>query len=224
MSNETVRLTYSELAKARGITLAAARRMTLRHKWPKQVGNDGLTRVSVPASALIRSERGTGNGTGDAPGAVRHAGNGAVNGAVPGDGTGKEANGALALMSAPALVLVQPDNDGAGAGTGDGTADVGHAGTGVLPGTGNGDVAAALQSLGDAVASLSEQLIRERDRAGRAEIRVQEAESRAADAESRAAEYQQQLQAEMVEHRRIVGMLTEQLSARQSWWPWRRRG
>src|SRR3954452_6369998 len=48
----TLRLTYAELAKARGITLAAARRLTFRHKWPKQIGNDGLTRVSVPATAV----------------------------------------------------------------------------------------------------------------------------------------------------------------------------
>src|SRR3954469_22562272 len=54
MSDETVRLTYAELARARGITPAAAKRMALRHRWPKQIGNDGLSRVSVPASALVR--------------------------------------------------------------------------------------------------------------------------------------------------------------------------
>src|SRR3954468_485754 len=54
MSDETVRLTYAELARARGITQAAAKRMALRHRWPKQIGNDGLSRVSVPASALVR--------------------------------------------------------------------------------------------------------------------------------------------------------------------------
>src|SRR3954451_14713225 len=99
MSDETVRLTYSDLAKARGITLAAARRMTLRHKWPKQVGNDGLTRVSVPASALGRVERVS---TGDPPGID----------------TGKETTGALTLVSSPALVLVQSDHDGIGNGSG----------------------------------------------------------------------------------------------------------
>src|SRR4051794_18148861 len=73
MSDETVRLTYSELATARGITLAAARRMTLRHRWPKQIGNDGLSRVLVPASALVRPENdGTGAGTVNIPGDVRH--------------------------------------------------------------------------------------------------------------------------------------------------------
>jgi hypothetical protein len=87
--DETVRLTYGELAKARGITLAAARRMTLRHKWPKQIGNDGLTRVSVPASALVYAEHdGTGAGTGDAPADIRHTGNGHGTAAGTGDGTG----------------------------------------------------------------------------------------------------------------------------------------
>jgi hypothetical protein len=50
---DTLRLTYAELAKARGITLAAARRITFRHRWPKQIGNDGLTRVTVPATAVV---------------------------------------------------------------------------------------------------------------------------------------------------------------------------
>jgi hypothetical protein len=52
MSDETLRLTYGEIAKARGISLASARRMTLRRRWPKAQGNDGLTRVDVPSSAL----------------------------------------------------------------------------------------------------------------------------------------------------------------------------
>lgn len=55
MSDETLRLTYGELAKARGISLASARRMTLRRRWSKAQGNDGKTRVDVPASALDAS-------------------------------------------------------------------------------------------------------------------------------------------------------------------------
>src|SRR5690349_1002580 len=50
--SETSRVTYVELARARGITVAAARRLTQRHKWPKQIGNDGFTRVVVPTSVL----------------------------------------------------------------------------------------------------------------------------------------------------------------------------
>src|SRR4051812_40563914 len=196
MSDETVRLTYSDLAKARGITLAAARRMTLRHKWPKQVGNDGLTRVSVPASALGRVER-------------------AGTGGPPGIDTCKETNGAPTLVSAPALVLVQPEHDSTGNGGGaiphDTPIDLRHVGNGAAPGNGNGDVAAAVRVLGDAVASLSAQLIRERERTDRAE-------NRAAETETRNKELQEQLQAEMIEHRRVVSLLAEQLAARRSWW------
>src|SRR5690349_8819892 len=61
----TVRLTYAELAVARGISLDSARRMTLRRGWSKQIGNDGLTRVNVPAAALTGagSDAGTGDNT-----------------------------------------------------------------------------------------------------------------------------------------------------------------
>lgn len=58
MSDETtVRVTYAELAQARGITIAAARRIALRRRWPKVVGNDGLSRVTVPESALAPDAR-----------------------------------------------------------------------------------------------------------------------------------------------------------------------
>ena len=46
------RMTYAELAQARGISVSAARRLTLRHRWHKQMGNDGLVVVSVPLPAL----------------------------------------------------------------------------------------------------------------------------------------------------------------------------
>ena len=174
--NETVRLTYGELAKARGITLAAARRMTLRRKWPKQVGNDGLTRVSVPASALTRAESdGTGAGTVDV--------------ASEQPGRGKQ--------------VPCPRGDGTGAGTVN------------IPGAGTGDVTAVVWSLSEAIASLRAQLIRERERADRAENRADETEERMR-------ELREKLEAEMTEHRRIVGLLAERFSARRSWWPWRR--
>jgi hypothetical protein len=56
MTDRLVRVTYAELAKARGVSIGAARRMAQRHRWPKQVGNDGLSHVSVPATFLIRSD------------------------------------------------------------------------------------------------------------------------------------------------------------------------
>jgi hypothetical protein len=41
-------------------------------------------------------------------------------------------------------------------------------------------------------------------------------------AEGRVQELRDKLEAEMIEHRRVVGVLADQLSARRSWWPWRR--
>jgi hypothetical protein len=47
-------LTYEELAKARGIQRLAAVRLTQRHKWRRQRGNDGHARVLVPDDMLPR--------------------------------------------------------------------------------------------------------------------------------------------------------------------------
>ncbi len=41
-------VTYAELAKLRGISPKAAARLTLRHGWRRQPGNDGATRVFGP--------------------------------------------------------------------------------------------------------------------------------------------------------------------------------
>ena len=45
-------LTYAEMAESRGISKASATRISFRHKWRRQAGNDGSVRVFVPASAL----------------------------------------------------------------------------------------------------------------------------------------------------------------------------
>jgi hypothetical protein len=46
------RMTYAELANVRGISLPSARRLVLHHRWPRQTGNDGVVRVTVPLTAL----------------------------------------------------------------------------------------------------------------------------------------------------------------------------
>ena len=46
------RMTYAEIAEARGISLPSARRLVLRHRWLRQTGNDGVVRVTVPLTAL----------------------------------------------------------------------------------------------------------------------------------------------------------------------------
>ena len=49
------RMTYAEPAEARAISLSSARRLVLRHRWPRQRGNDGVVRVIVPLTALAKS-------------------------------------------------------------------------------------------------------------------------------------------------------------------------
>jgi hypothetical protein len=51
------RMSYAALAEARGISVLAARQLTRRHRWHKQVGNDGLVVVSVPLSALANPQK-----------------------------------------------------------------------------------------------------------------------------------------------------------------------
>jgi hypothetical protein len=51
------RMTYVELAQARGISPASAKRLTQRHRWGRQVGNDGVVRVTVPLSVLVNTTK-----------------------------------------------------------------------------------------------------------------------------------------------------------------------
>jgi hypothetical protein len=49
-------LSYAELADARRISKRSAIRLTFRHRWPRQKGNDGTVRVAVPLSELDRKQ------------------------------------------------------------------------------------------------------------------------------------------------------------------------
>jgi len=79
------------------------------------------------------------------------------------------------------------------------------------------ELLAAVREMADALmgpvreqlTDLKEQLVTANERADRAEGRVRE--------------LQEKLETEMSEHRQIVMLLTERLTARRSWWPWRRR-
>jgi chromosome segregation ATPase len=53
-------LTFAELAQARGISEASARKLVRRHKWRRQAGNQGIVRILVPAEALDRPRDGLG--------------------------------------------------------------------------------------------------------------------------------------------------------------------
>jgi hypothetical protein len=59
----SLRLTYAQLAEARGINKASAERLVRNRKWPRVHGNDGVALVIVPPG-----EATPGSGTGSAPG------------------------------------------------------------------------------------------------------------------------------------------------------------
>ena len=58
-------MSYAELAQARGISVASAKRLTLRRKWRRQAGNDGTARVGVPISELAPRTRASKNLVGE---------------------------------------------------------------------------------------------------------------------------------------------------------------
>jgi hypothetical protein len=47
-------MTYAELALARGIGTASAKRLAFRRRWRRQAGNDGTARVAVPLAEATR--------------------------------------------------------------------------------------------------------------------------------------------------------------------------
>ena len=49
-------LTYAEMAEALKITPESANRLARRKRWPRVKGNDGRTRVAMPAEALVRQD------------------------------------------------------------------------------------------------------------------------------------------------------------------------
>jgi len=51
------RMTYADLAAVRGTSQASAVRLVRRHRWPRQAGNDGVVRVTVPLSFVRKSEK-----------------------------------------------------------------------------------------------------------------------------------------------------------------------
>ncbi|MFY0736548.1 hypothetical protein [Aurantimonas sp. NFXS3] len=52
MTDDTILLSYDELAERLGITRESARQLTLRKRWARRKGNDGRARVEVPLDAL----------------------------------------------------------------------------------------------------------------------------------------------------------------------------
>lgn len=49
-------MSYADLARARGISRASATRLAQRRGWERRVGNDGLTKVAVPAGEELPTQ------------------------------------------------------------------------------------------------------------------------------------------------------------------------
>lgn len=56
VTDETILLSYDELAERLGINRESARQLTLRKRWARRKGNDGRARVEVPLDALPASD------------------------------------------------------------------------------------------------------------------------------------------------------------------------
>jgi hypothetical protein len=190
------RMTYAELAATRGISRASAKRLAQRHRWGRQVGNDGVVRVTVPLSALVHTAK-----TQDVAGDVAPS-------VIPVTPT---------ISAKTKRKVVASDTDSLSSATGatapvtaiDVTADV--AGD-VTP-----TVTLATEPLARAVEVLGAQLEHERDRANRSEHRVDELQRRIDDlytalADARAAERISSEAAVALRHQ------LDLLRVRRRWW------
>lgn len=61
--NETRWLTYEDMGVALGITSESAKRLAMRHKWPRRPGNDGRALVAVPEERLEEAAQAVASGS-----------------------------------------------------------------------------------------------------------------------------------------------------------------
>src|SRR3954468_69947 len=62
-ADHTRSLTYAEMASVMGITLASAKNLTRRKRWPRTRSNEGLVRVLVPLDYLDEPDGREGSGS-----------------------------------------------------------------------------------------------------------------------------------------------------------------
>jgi hypothetical protein len=204
-NDESVRLTYGELAQARGISLESAKRLVLRRSWPRQIGNDGLTKISVPRSSLPPNvvPDTAPNVSDDVEGDVRADVSDDVRGDIRPIINGNAGKPTI-LAGHDSLAIAPTDSSDIGP---DISLTIG--------------LTTSIEVLKTAVGSLQEQLTI-------ANQRADNAERRADSTERRNTELQAMLDAEIAERRRIVAALIEKLPApappmiRRSWWRWGR--
>src|SRR6516162_1801116 len=170
------RMTYAELAQARGISLASARRLARRHGWARQAGNDGVVRVTVPLPALQRAPEppqwhGLGHrvglGAGLAEGTGPRSGPGATRTEVP-ETAEFDGLGEAETLTHGARPMPTPERPTLGPGT----ASVSDR-TDPLTAIAIGTLSQAVDMLREDLAIANGSLLSERERAERAERQLQ---------------------------------------------------
>ena len=63
MGGETRWLTYEDMGVALGITSESAKRLAMRHKWPRRPGNDGRAVVAVLEERLGEAAQAVASGS-----------------------------------------------------------------------------------------------------------------------------------------------------------------
>jgi hypothetical protein len=190
-------LTYTEAAEKLGLTVNAVRALARRQGWPRRSPNviGGQAWVAVPAERIAINGRTAGDRR-SAPAAVSDQ-TPVINGHDSDEHRPEPASiydhAHSDRRSTEILAVVQEMVD------------------------------QLTQPLREQTADLKSQLAAEKMLRVEDKERADRAEERTRAAEDQVRELQEQLTAELIEHRRIVGLMAEQLAARRSWWPWRRR-
>src|SRR3954447_20422763 len=195
-------LTYNEIGEMLGVSPEAARAIARRGKWPRQAANavGRVVRVLVPADRLRLVATNGHDNTGrrphpDSSGPSQRSHPDSANGQ---DDSGHWSNAVESGLNQQPSPATQ--DSGQRAGTDESGRDQ------------RTDLAALheiaetfMAPVREQLADLKAQLVTERDRADRERDRADFAEVRAREAETRVKEVLDQLQTEMVEHRRVVG-------------------
>ena len=156
------RMTYAELAQARGISLPSARRLVLRHRWPRQVGNDGVVRVTVSLTALTPATDSMTDTT-----TARRKGPETA-------GFGDTTTPDIVSMTADSVSHATDTVTPTPVGTTDTTTPVSVTTTDAMTAIGIQTLSQAVEMLHEDLASANSSLVSERERAEQAERRVDE--------------------------------------------------
>lgn len=234
-------LTYAEAADKLGLTVNAVRALARRQRWPRRSPNviGGQAWVAVPADRLAVNDHAVSDrqskpaAANDQPSLIndhdpavinirnrdeRRSNSAAINGQFGGDRQSEP------VTSGP---LLSTNDHSGGERRPDSGAINDHDSSDrrseLADDRRSNEILIAVQEVVERITEpLREQIADLKNQLAAEKLLRTEDKERTDRAERRAQELQEKLESEMVEHRRVVGLLTEQLAARRRWWPWRR--